>query len=114
MLIGDLSGIDMLLGMDWLYVVHAQLDFNKITAKLGPTQEVNLRTSRRMKEYSNDGNEFVRAREPCTLIARHVTRVPCVATGGWPTPCDAVFVSNVTLRDGVDLLACTVSPDRKG
>ena len=107
-LIGDLSGVDMLLEMDWLYIVHDQLDFSMMTAKFGPVQEVNLRTCQKKKDTPSDGKGFIHAHEPTTLLARHVMAVTCVATGGWPTPCDAVLESNVMLRDGVDLLDCTV------
>ena len=63
---------------------------------------------------TNDGNGFVNAREPTILVDQHTTPVPCITSGGWPVSSDAVFESNVKLSDGVDLLDCTVRPDRRG
>ena len=40
--------------------------------------------------------------------------IPCRNTGGWDPSCDAVFKSNIMLRDGVDIPCCIVSPDRDG
>ena len=68
-LIGDLSGMDMLLGMDWLYATHAQLEFNTMTVRIGPVIEAPLRTTRRPDPMMRDGNGFVHAREPTILVA---------------------------------------------
>ena len=42
-LIGDLSGVDCLFGLDWLHSVGAVVDFASMTAELGPIERVQLR-----------------------------------------------------------------------
>ena len=104
----------MLIGMDWLVCIQAHLDFYKMTVRIGPMQEVNLRSSRREMYPPNNGMGSIHAREDCTLVARHTTCIPCSTTGGWEPLCNAIFESNIQLRDRVDILMCTVSPDRDG
>ena len=84
-LVGELFGVDMLIGMDWLIAVEAQLDFERMTIMIGPTQEVSLSTSRREIDPLSKGIGFVRAHEKCIVYARHTTHVPCYTTGGWIT-----------------------------
>ena len=108
MLAGDLS----LLGMDWLYVTHAQSVFSMMTVRIGLVQGVNLRTSRMKKVTLNDCRGFVHAYELTTLMACHIMTVTCVITRGLLSSCDAVFESNMMLRDRVDLLNCTVRTGR--
>ena len=113
-LIGELSGVDMLIGMDWLVAVEAKLDFESMSIRIGPTQEVSLWTSRKENGPLNKGEGFVHACGSCVLYARHTTRVPCYITGEWITSRDAIFDTNVKIGQGVDILDCIVHPDREG
>ena len=60
-LIGEPSGVDMLIGMDWLIAVQARLDFDLMTVKIGPMQEVDLRTTHREMCPLSNGIGFIRA-----------------------------------------------------
>ena len=106
----------MLIGMDWLIAVEAQLNFEKMMIRIGPTQEVSLRTSYKEKGEPplNQGEGFVHATGSCILFTRHTTCVPCHIIGKWITSQDAIFNTNVKIGDGVDILQCRVHPDDEG
>ena len=96
MLVGDLLGVDMLLGVDFLHAVKATLDFSAMTMILGPQQVVPLHITRECSEnyhVSSVDVGFAKSREANTLIARHTTCVPMQRIGSHPGKVDHIFES---------------------
>ena len=72
-LIGDLAGVDCLLGLDWLHSVGAVVDFASMTAELGPTERIQLRDEPL-------GFNFCSVKIGQTLMPRSHTRIRCRAS----------------------------------
>jgi len=105
-LVGDLQGVDLLLGLDWMRAVGAVVNFATMKAVFGPTQEVQLRAHK-----PNNGVGFVRVHGTNTLVAGHTTKVWCTVTGGWTPKTPAVFEGHVNIGPGIHMPHAVVQPD---
>ena len=106
-LVGDLSGIDCLLGLDWLQSVKATIDFSTMKAVFGPTEEVQL--SSEPLEIN-----FCRVIRGQTLESRAHTKVDLKAT--WETGRKPVMFEPtcITLGPGLTIASGIVQPDDAG
>jgi hypothetical protein len=109
MLVGDLVGVDLLLGLDWLISMGAIIDFYSMTAEIGPRQRVQLRSTSR-KEPST-GVSYVKVLDTQDLIAGHTTKVYCTLEGEWETLTPGIFESHVKIGDGIYFPHALVQPD---
>ena len=107
-LVGNLSGIDCLLGLDWLQSVGATIDFSTMKAVFGPVEKVQLSSEPLELNYC-------RVPEGRTLWARSHTTVRCrteepVATIG-PVMFEPTCIS---LGPGLLITSGIVQPDEDG
>ena len=108
-LVGNLSGVDCLLGLDWLHSVGAVVDFSAMTAELGPTEKIQLR------EEPQDIN-FCSVKTGQTLVPRSHTRVRCRASW-WNANAEgpAVFEpGNIRLGPGLSISPGIVNVETTG
>ena len=129
-LVGELSGVDMLLGMDWLTQVRARIDFNAMIAELRHDQVVRLRTTDEMHTnapsyyVANQGEEtclYPGAIDGCvklafahTLPPGKVMMVHCLYTGSWLPGDTLCFEPTLELKDGMRVLDCIQRIDHAG
>ena len=110
-LVGNLSGIDCLLGLDWLMSVGALIDFASMQAEFGPKVKVQLSTEPLQIN-------FCKVVEGQVLAARAHTVVNCrsdfpVDPSGALPP--AIFEpSCIRLGPGLSIAASIVQPDEDG
>ena len=108
-LVGDLAGVDCLLGLDWLHSVGATVDFGSMTAVLGPTERV------RLTEQAPTYN-FCSVKIGQTLMPRSHTRIRCRASrwnGDQGT--DAVFEpGGIKLGPGLEISPGIVHVEKTG
>ena len=119
LLVGGLSGVDILLGMDWLTHYRVKINFENMVAELGPRHTIRLRMTDEFV-LETRGVEFDGAvkekkpREPGimrgvarvmkrqTLAHGHATRVECKISGEWDPNSLVHFEPTATLREGVE------------
>ena len=129
MLIGDLDGVDVLLGLDWLIDTKAKIDFSTMVAELRPRQFIQLQT---LKGADSPGKQinwcpetsiadtldgtvhgFIRVRRDTPLPGGHSMKVRCEVTGHWPHKTPAYFEPTISLGKGIDVLEALVLPDAR-
>ena len=122
-LVGDLKGIDLLLGVDWLRSAGAQIDFGRMRVMVGPNAIIHLETDpfmrSRAKIYRVEGHmdpsetrrTYARVMKRQRLPAGHTTRVSVRVDGVWPAFTTGMFESFVTLGRGLEIIDCLVLPD---
>jgi hypothetical protein len=111
MLVGDLQGLDILLGLDWMKAVGANIDFCTMIATFGPRQQVQLRDKVRPEEADQAQQGYVKVLSDRILVAGHTTKVFCTVMDGWTAKTPAVFDPHVTFGDGIHIPSCLVQPD---
>ena len=106
-LVGDLSGIDCLLGLDWLQSVGAVIDFSSMKAEFGPTEKVSLSTEPAEINYC-------RVPQGRTLMARAHTKVDCKCD--WPGESQPMLFEPtcISLGPKVTIASGIVQPDSEG
>ena len=98
-LVGDLQGVDVLLGIDWLVAVNAVIDFGAMMATIGPMQAVKLTTVPGVRSSAGQyavqfegtsadtvgvvSGSYVKLRKKSTLQPHSSTRVFGSVVGGW-------------------------------
>ena len=109
-LVGDLSGIDCLLGLDWLQSVGAVIDFSTMKAEFGPKVQVQL---------SNEPLQinFCKVIQEQTLTAMSHTVVPCKSqypvSSGYNSP--VMFEPTcIRLGPGLTIASGVVCTDDEG
>mgnify|MGYP000002875306 CR=1 FL=1 len=106
-LVGDLTGVDCLLGLDWLMRVGAKINFRTMTAELGPIETIKLSTE------PMDFN-FVHVPVGKTINAKSHTKVRCLVTQ-WDSDTPIMFEPVcITFGDGLTLASGIVQPDDQG
>jgi hypothetical protein len=108
MLVGDLQGLDMLLGLDWMKAVGAQIDFATMQATFGPRQWVQLRDTKRDPAT---GVGYVKVLADRKLLAGHTTKVKCSVLNGWTAGTPAVFEPQMTFGEGIHVPSCLIQPE---
>ena len=131
-LVGELSGVDMLLGMDWLVANEAHIDFNRMLLRIRRDVVVDLNTSKSVytktygvrasgrsegatgvsEEYSDCVDGYVQVRWDKTVPAGHAALVPCYATGPCPPNFSALFSPLIHLGEGMEVIEGLVAPQR--
>ena len=108
-LVSNLSGVDCLLGLDWLQSVGAIIDFATMQAELGPKETVQLRDEPL-------AINFCKVPIGQTLKAKGHTRVRCKATTWSGMKGDtAVFEpTGIKIQEGVDVGSSVVQVEPTG
>ena len=133
--VGDLTGVDMLLGMDWLIRARAKIDFEDMTLKINPQHTVKLSTTpwvrRDVFTVSTDKSLSIQDRfddlipgsvhgfasvvESREVKAGSAILVTCQITGRWEDGIDAMYIpSNQTLGPGVLTVESIDTPKLRG
>ena len=133
--VGDLTGVDMLLGMDWLIRARAKIDFEDMTLKINPQHTVKLSTTpwvrRDVFTVSTDKSINIQDRfddlipgsvhgfasvvESREVKAGSAILVTCQITGRWEDGIDAMYIpSNQTLGPGVLTVESIDTPKLRG
>ena len=68
-LVGDLAGMDLLLGLDLLIAVGAIIDFSQMTVVLVPSQQVTFH------DHPSPQAGYVKVRHAQTLVDRHTIKI---------------------------------------
>ena len=135
-LVGDLHGVDMLLGVDFLKMADGLLDFQKMTLRLKKGHLIYLRTTRNMTTETHAvttplGDDHQRRYEGLTqgTVHGHATvtqdqeieagttrMIRCLISGRWTDGCDFQLTPNQhhDLGDGIEVLECLGRPWLKG
>ena len=129
-LVGELSGVDLLLGMDWLVANEAHIDFNRMLLRIRRDVVVDLNTSKSVytktygirasgrsvgatgvsEEYSDCVDGYVQVRWDKIVPAGHAVLVPCYATGPCPKDLSALFTPLIDLGEGIEIIEGLVTP----
>jgi len=123
-LVGELKGVDMLLGLDWLIAASAKIDFGSMTAVIGPRQKVILRTTPGLVSHSGKVTRqnrdagclttFVKTRTKQTLISGHTSLLRLRVEAYWLAGTPGLFEGAITLGNGLEILDGLVTPDMEG
>ena len=132
--VGDLKGVDMLLGMDWLVRAQAKIDFERMTLELNPRHTVQLSTTPMVRREAfavttetvdirdrfadmipGSVHGFATVVEGRQVKAGTAILITCQITGQWEDGIDGMFVpSNQTLAPGVLTVESIDTPKLRG
>ena len=126
-LVGELYGVDLLLGMDWLTSVQAKINFDAMIAELRPNHIIRLRTTENMETNArdvyvvpekNDINDiklypgapqgYVTVAETQTITSGRAALVTCHCTGNWKPGDELYFEATLDLGDKTRLISSIV------
>ena len=122
-LVGDLQGVDLLLGMDWLIDSNAHIDFGQMRVRVGSKSTIKLETDpytrSRARIYQVFGEKipkamqqpYVRLVDKQTIPSGYTSKLTVKAIGYWPAFTSGVFEGHVQLGPGIEIIDCLVQPD---
>ena len=127
MYVGDLKGVDVLLGMDWLTRVGAIIDLGRMELTVYPRFTIKLRDShirrpetlaincnqsaKNYSEMENAVNGFAAVKGDQVVAARTVRRIKCQLTGKWIRHKDAYFIPiSYEFGNGIDIIESLERP----
>ena len=114
MIVGELSGLDVLLGIDWLDFIQAEINFGTMRMTLGQRQTVQLRS---FPCLGFAQERYVCTRKSITLVAGHTTKVECQLMRNHEETHDfrdvELFEPRVQLGEGLDMAPCLVTQDKQ-
>ena len=120
--VGELKGVDLLLGMDWLHVANADVSCGRMTVTLGHRTRIQLETDPTIRSTAkifkvtgkaNPGEadqSFIRSFGRQLITSGHTERVRVKTDGRWPANKPAVFECSVNLGEGIYLEEQLVQP----
>ena len=129
-MVGELHGVDLLLGMDWLSHNDAHIDFSRMLLRFRKDVVVPLRTTRNVFSrahsvrfhtrddstngmqyvYSDCVDGFVRVRYDQEILAGHAQQLSCYVTGPCEKKTTALFTPKLNLGPGVEVVESLVEP----